>query len=105
MTLDYRSDNCNDFLAYIANFFGNYLTVYDYKKDDFWTIEGDPSFQPIIAESYLVYDNYLNYQLPAGLTDIVLGYPDKYGDRTAHYIAVASTAQYAVSTKFLKNQQ
>ncbi|GAB0088330.1 hypothetical protein DMENIID0001_027330 [Sergentomyia squamirostris] len=74
-------------------------------KNDFWTIEGVPSFQPIIAESYLVYDDYFNYQLLAGLAPVVLGYSDKYGDRTAYYFSIASTAQYAVSTKVLKDQR
>ncbi|XP_055693544.1 L-dopachrome tautomerase yellow-f2-like [Lutzomyia longipalpis] len=104
MTLDYQSSDCDDLYIYIANFCGHFLVVYDYKTNEFWYYTGHPSFQPIAAESYIVYDETLDFILQAGIYSVALSFPDRYGNRIAYYIAGASTAQYAVSTKVLKNR-
>ncbi|XP_059611729.1 L-dopachrome tautomerase yellow-f2-like [Phlebotomus argentipes] len=101
---DYQSDDCADVLFYITNTFHSYLTVYDYKKDDFWTFDHE-TFKPVIAESHMVFRGTYNFDMPLGLFSIVLGYPDEDGDRTAYYTSVAGTAQYAVSTRILKNKR
>ncbi|XP_059611730.1 L-dopachrome tautomerase yellow-f2-like [Phlebotomus argentipes] len=104
-TLDYQeSGSCDDLFVYIANAFSSYLTVYDYKNDDFWYFDHE-TFFPVIAESHFVFDRTYYYDLPLGMYSIALGYADKYGDRTAYYTTVASTAQYKVSTRVLKDRR
>ncbi|GAB0088341.1 Major royal jelly protein/protein yellow [Sergentomyia squamirostris] len=103
-TLDYQSDDCDDLFIYITNTFTNTIIVYDYKRNDYWYFNTHPSFAPVIAESHMVFDKTFFYDLPLGVVSLVLGYPDKYGDRTAYYIAGASTAQFAVSTAILKDK-
>ncbi|XP_055679876.1 L-dopachrome tautomerase yellow-f2-like isoform X1 [Lutzomyia longipalpis] len=105
ITLDYQSKNsCDDLFVYIANTFFSYLIVYDYKKDEFWLFDHE-TFKPVVAESHFVFEETFKYDMPLGLHNLVLGYPDKEGGRTAYYNDVASTAQYAVSTKILKNRR
>ncbi|XP_055692432.1 L-dopachrome tautomerase yellow-f2-like [Lutzomyia longipalpis] len=105
ITLDYQSeDSCDDLFLYITNCFFFFLVVYDYKKDAFWTFEHE-TFLPVIAESHFVYDKTFDYDWALGLHSLALGYPDKFGDRTAYYSSIAGTAQYAVSTKILKNRR
>ncbi|XP_055697717.1 L-dopachrome tautomerase yellow-f2-like, partial [Phlebotomus papatasi] len=104
VVLDYQSENtCDDLVLYITNAFYSYLTVYDYKKDQFWTFEHH-TFQPVIAESHFIFRNTFDYDMPLGLFSLTLGYRDKYGDNIAYYTSVAGTAQYAVSTKLLKDR-
>ncbi|XP_055697545.1 L-dopachrome tautomerase yellow-f2-like [Phlebotomus papatasi] len=104
VTLDYQSDNsCEDLFVYITNTFYNFMVVYDYKNDDFWTFDHQ-TFQPVISESYFVFDNYFNYNANLGLFSVALGFPDTNGDRTAFYTKIAGTAQYSVSTRVLKNK-
>ncbi|XP_055680093.1 L-dopachrome tautomerase yellow-f2-like [Lutzomyia longipalpis] len=104
VTLDYQpGDSCDDLFLYITNTFHNYLTVYDYKKNDFWSFEHE-TFNPIAAESHFVFDKSFTYQLNMGILSVALGYPDQYGDRVAYYTPVAGIAQYAVSTKVLKDK-
>ncbi|XP_055680094.1 L-dopachrome tautomerase yellow-f2-like [Lutzomyia longipalpis] len=104
ITLDYQpGDSCDDLYLYIANIFYNYLTVYDYKQNDFWTFEHE-TFLPITAESFFVFDKIFNYQLNMGIASVALGYPDDNGDKTAFYNTVAGTGQYAVSTKVLRDK-
>ncbi|XP_055680092.1 L-dopachrome tautomerase yellow-f2-like [Lutzomyia longipalpis] len=105
MTLDFQSNQCDDLYIYVANFFGHLIVVYDYKRNDFWYFTGHPSFQPVASESYIVYDETLDFLLPVGIYTIALGYRDKNGDRPAYYVAGASTAQYVVSTKILKDKR
>ncbi|XP_055697544.1 L-dopachrome tautomerase yellow-f2-like [Phlebotomus papatasi] len=103
VTLDYQSDNsCDDLFVYITNTYFNYMLVYDYKNDDFWTFDHQ-TFQPVLGESNLI-DNNLNYQANYGLFSIALGFADTNGDRTAFYTPIAGTAQYAVSTRVLKDK-
>lgn len=103
-TIDYQSENCDDLYLYIMNF-DSYLIVYDYKRNDFWHFTNHPTFQPITAESFFVYEKTLHYQLLEGLMSVALGYPDRNGDRTAYYLTGASTAQFAVSTRILKDKR
>ncbi|XP_059611727.1 L-dopachrome tautomerase yellow-f-like [Phlebotomus argentipes] len=103
VTPDYQSDSCEDVFFYIANLYYNYLVVYDYKNDEFWSFEHE-SFHPIIAESNFVFKSALNYYAPLGMFNVALGYPDENGDRLAYYSPIASTAQFAVSTKILKDK-
>ncbi|XP_059611731.1 L-dopachrome tautomerase yellow-f2-like [Phlebotomus argentipes] len=104
ITLDYQSESsCDDLFVYFTNTFFNYITVYDYKNNDFWTLEHQ-TFQPVVSESFFTYDKSFEYQLSAGVFSISLGYPDVNGDKTAFYTPIAGTAQYAVSTKVLKNK-
>ncbi|GAB0088340.1 hypothetical protein DMENIID0001_027430 [Sergentomyia squamirostris] len=102
--LDYQSDDCDDLFIYISNPFTNTIIVYDYKRDDYWFFNNHPSFAPVIVESHMVFDKDFFYDLPIGIIHLALGYPDKYGDRTAYYIAGASTAQFSVSTAVLKDK-
>uniref|UniRef100_A0A1B0DQY0 Uncharacterized protein n=1 Tax=Phlebotomus papatasi TaxID=29031 RepID=A0A1B0DQY0_PHLPP len=96
--------SCDDVILYIANSFGdNSLTVYDYKKGSFWTFN-DPSFNPIAAESKIVF-NYHNYELPVAIVNVALGWPDKNGNRNAYYFPAASTGEYIVSTEVLKDRK
>ncbi|XP_055680099.1 L-dopachrome tautomerase yellow-f2-like [Lutzomyia longipalpis] len=103
-TIDYQpSGSCDDLFLYITNPFHNYLTVYDYKNNDFWSFEHE-TFNPIAAESHYVFDKTLNYQFNMGIFSVALGYPDENGDRTAYYTPLAGVGQYAVSTKILKDK-
>ncbi|GAB0088338.1 hypothetical protein DMENIID0001_027410 [Sergentomyia squamirostris] len=103
-TLDYQSEDCDDFFMYITNPYAVTIIVYDYKRDDFWFFNNHPSFAPVIAESHMVFDETLLYDYPVGVFDFALGYPDEYGDRTAYFVPGASTAQFAVSTAVLKDK-
>ncbi|XP_059611728.1 L-dopachrome tautomerase yellow-f2-like [Phlebotomus argentipes] len=103
VTPDYQSDSCDDMFLYIANAFYNYLVVYDYKNDEFWSFEHE-TFHPIIAESNFVFNKVLDIYMPLGVFHVALGYPDENGDRLAYYSPIASTAQFAVSTKILKDK-
>ncbi|XP_055680103.1 L-dopachrome tautomerase yellow-f2-like [Lutzomyia longipalpis] len=103
ITLDKQSSDCDDLYLYINNF-DTYTIVYDYKRDDFWHFTGHPSFEPVVAESFYVYEDALYSQVVEGLMSYALGYADANGDRTAYYITGASTAQYEVSTKILKDK-
>ncbi|XP_055680102.1 L-dopachrome tautomerase yellow-f-like [Lutzomyia longipalpis] len=105
ITTDYQSeDSCDDLFLYITNPFFAYLIVYDYRKDKFWAFDHQ-TFLPVIAESNFVFDKTFKYKLGLGVMSISLGYPDENRDRTAYYNAFSSTAQYAVSTKILKNSR
>ncbi|XP_055680098.1 L-dopachrome tautomerase yellow-f2-like [Lutzomyia longipalpis] len=104
ITIDYQpGDFCDDLYLYITNILYNYLTVYDYKRNDFWTFEHE-TFLPIAAESFFVFDKTFNYQLNLGLASVSLGYPDVVGDKPAYYTNLAGTGQYVVSTKVLKDK-
>ncbi|XP_055680085.1 L-dopachrome tautomerase yellow-f2-like [Lutzomyia longipalpis] len=104
MTMDFQTEgSCDDLFLYITNPFNSYLVVYDYRKDKFWAFDHE-TFKPVISESHFVFDN-LHLDMPLGVMSMALGYPDEDGDRTAYYLPFASTAQYAVSTKILKNSK
>ncbi|XP_059611733.1 L-dopachrome tautomerase yellow-f2-like [Phlebotomus argentipes] len=102
--LDYQLGNsCDDLFVYTTNTFYNHLTVYDYSKHEFWTIHHQ-TFEPVVSESYFIFDKTFHYQMNMGLYSMSLGYPDKFGDRTAYYTLTAGTAQYEVSTKVFKDR-
>ncbi|XP_055680096.1 L-dopachrome tautomerase yellow-f2-like [Lutzomyia longipalpis] len=104
VTLDYQSsDSCDGLYLYIPNIFYNFITVYDYKKNEFWTFDHE-TFNPVLAESFFIFDKTLKYEAPLGILNIALGYPDENGDKLAYYTKVSGTAQYAVSTKVLKDK-
>ncbi|XP_059611833.1 L-dopachrome tautomerase yellow-f2-like [Phlebotomus argentipes] len=102
LTLDFQpKGSCDDLFVYITNVYDFTLTVYDYKHNSFWAFK-DPSMNPIIAESSMIFSDYLHYDFPFGITNLALGRPDKEGNRNAYYGPAASTAEYAVSTNILK---
>lgn len=103
--LDFQSNDCNDLFIYISNAFENKIIVHDYKKNDFWEFTDHPTFQPVIAQSHMVFDKTFFYSMPLGIVSFALDYTDKYGDRTAYYFPGSSTAQFAVSTKVLKDKR
>ncbi|GAB0088337.1 Major royal jelly protein/protein yellow [Sergentomyia squamirostris] len=103
--VDHQSEkNCDDLFVYMPNSFYNYLVVYSYKTDEFWSFDHE-TFQPVVSQSHFVFDKTLPYDFNFGIFSIALGYPDKYGDRTAYYTSIASTAQFAVSTQVLKDKR
>ncbi|XP_055687207.1 L-dopachrome tautomerase yellow-f-like [Lutzomyia longipalpis] len=107
ITIDYGSkkSSCDDVFLYITNAFDSSILVYDYQKDCFSSVT-DPSMRPIIAESTMVFHDTsmdLNYQLPLGVCNVALGWPDKNGNRNAYYAPGSSLGEYLVSTKILKN--
>ncbi|XP_055693425.1 L-dopachrome tautomerase yellow-f2-like [Lutzomyia longipalpis] len=60
VVLDYQtSGECDDLFLYITNTFFSYLVVYDYKNDEFWTINHE-AFQP--NENELVGNRGANHQ-------------------------------------------
>ncbi|XP_055680095.1 L-dopachrome tautomerase yellow-f2-like [Lutzomyia longipalpis] len=105
MTLDFQSNQCDDLFIYIGNFFEYFLVVLDYKKNEFWYFNDNPTFRAVTAESHFIYDKTLNFVMESGIYSVFLDYPDKSGDRTAYYVDGGSTVQYAVSTKVLKNKK
>lgn len=103
ITLDYsKRGSCEDLHLYIANLFDHSLTVYDYKRGSFWSFK-DLSMRPILAESSLIFHPKIQYEVQLGITDVVLGWPDKADNRNAYYSPGSSTSEYVVSTKLLKN--
>ncbi|GAB0088334.1 Major royal jelly protein/protein yellow [Sergentomyia squamirostris] len=104
VTLDFQSEDCEDIFLYCTNFFGSYLVVYDYRKNEFWSFTDHPTLEPVVSESYMIYEKSFNYQLLGGIINIVLGYKDEYGDKVAYYVDAAGTGQYAVSAKVLKDK-
>ncbi|XP_059611732.1 L-dopachrome tautomerase yellow-f2-like [Phlebotomus argentipes] len=104
VVLDYQSESsCDDLFLYITNPLYNFLMVYDFKNNDFWTIDHQ-TFQPILTESSFVFDKTFEYQMPLGLYSVSLGFPNEAGDRTAYYTQKAGTAQYEVSTRVFKEK-
>ncbi|XP_055680122.1 L-dopachrome tautomerase yellow-f2-like [Lutzomyia longipalpis] len=104
IALDHQpGDSCDDLFLYIPNIFHKYLTVYDYKENEFWTIEHE-TFQPVIAESNFIFDETLAYDLALGPLSIALGHADENGEKTVYYASIASTGLYAVSTKVLRDK-
>ncbi|XP_059612752.1 L-dopachrome tautomerase yellow-f-like [Phlebotomus argentipes] len=93
---------CDDVYVYASNAFDNRVLVYDYKKNSFWNVE-HTLMKPFIAESYMLFREDYNYQLPLGVVNIALGWPDKNGDRPAFFTPGSSQAQYVFSSKYLKN--
>ncbi|XP_055686945.1 L-dopachrome tautomerase yellow-f2-like [Lutzomyia longipalpis] len=105
ITLDYQKrGSCDDLFLYITNTFDTTITVYDYKRGTFWKFS-DPSMRPVYAESLMTFGNDFQYINAIGIMDIVLGWPDKDGNRNAYYTPGTSLAQYVVSTKLLKNSK
>ncbi|XP_055680106.1 L-dopachrome tautomerase yellow-f-like [Lutzomyia longipalpis] len=100
----YPSGKCDEPFVYIPNAFFSNLFVYDYKKDDFWVFE-HKTFLPVISESYFIFDKTIKYQAEFGIYALALGFADKYGNRDVYYAPMASTAQYSVSTKILKDRR
>ncbi|XP_059611835.1 L-dopachrome tautomerase yellow-f-like [Phlebotomus argentipes] len=104
VTLDYQpKGSCEDVILYICNTLDNSLVVYDYKRGDFWSFVDD-SMKPILSQT-AVYFKTFTFYVPLGLSNIVLGYPDKNGDRNAYYGPAASSVEYVVTTKLLKNKR
>ncbi|XP_055701730.1 L-dopachrome tautomerase yellow-f2-like [Phlebotomus papatasi] len=102
VTVNYQSKGgCDDIILYFDNIFDNSIVVYDYVKDDFWMFANHSSFVPVPSESYILDQ----YQLSYGVMNIALGWPDKKGNRIAYYAPGASTGEYAVTTKTLKNRR
>uniref|UniRef100_A0A1B0GNA1 NADH:ubiquinone oxidoreductase intermediate-associated protein 30 domain-containing protein n=1 Tax=Phlebotomus papatasi TaxID=29031 RepID=A0A1B0GNA1_PHLPP len=56
-----------------------------------------------LAESSLIFHPNIQYEVQLGITDVVLGWPDKADNRNAYYSPGSSTSEYVVSTKLLKN--
>ncbi|XP_055680101.1 L-dopachrome tautomerase yellow-f-like [Lutzomyia longipalpis] len=104
VNLDYQSDDCNDLFLYITNAFSGFLTVYDYKKDEFWTFDHE-TMKPIIAESYFIFRNFFPFQMELGIFALNIGPKDEYGNSVAYYSSIANTAHYTVSTKILKDRK
>ncbi|GAB0093503.1 hypothetical protein DMENIID0001_086520 [Sergentomyia squamirostris] len=104
ITPDYQGKDCDDVYLYITNCYDNNIIVYDYKREKFWSFT-DPSMNPVIAESRMVYKNDIYYDLPIGIINVALGWPDKHGNKIAYYAPGASFGEYAVSTKVLKDSR
>ncbi|XP_059611836.1 L-dopachrome tautomerase yellow-f-like [Phlebotomus argentipes] len=104
ISFDYQpKGSCEDLIVYISNVLDNSLVVYDYKRGDFWTF-ADESMKPILSESILFFKTF-TYFIPLGITNVVLGYPDKNGDRNLYYSPGSSVTEYIVSTKLLKDKK
>lgn len=103
ISLDHQpKGTCEDIFVYITNVFDNSLTVYDFKHNTFWLIR-DPSMNPVLGESKMVFNDNFHYDFVFGIKNIVLGWPDKNENRIAYFAPGASLGEYAVSTKFLRN--
>ncbi|XP_059612754.1 L-dopachrome tautomerase yellow-f2-like [Phlebotomus argentipes] len=104
MTIDQQlKGTCDDIYIYTSNTFDNTLLVYDYKRNSFWNIE-HYLFNPVMAESFMVFNKDYNYQLPLGIVNVALGWPDKKGNRPAYFTPGSSQGEYVFSTKYIKNQ-
>ncbi|GAB0094215.1 hypothetical protein DMENIID0001_094710 [Sergentomyia squamirostris] len=103
ITLDFKSNTaCDDVVLYISNLLEGSLLAYDYKTGEFWPIQ-DPSMNAIFAESKMLFDGHYSYDLPVGIINVVLSYPDVNGNRVAYFGPGSSTSEYAVSTAIFKN--
>ncbi|GAB0094195.1 Six-bladed beta-propeller, TolB-like [Sergentomyia squamirostris] len=103
LTIDQQvKGTCDDVFIYCPNIFESSLIVCDYKRGSFWSFK-DSSFQPVYSESNLVFRDNYQYSMPGGITNLVLGYPDKDGHKNAYYAPSSSFGQYAVFTKVIKD--
>ncbi|XP_059622530.1 L-dopachrome tautomerase yellow-f2-like [Phlebotomus argentipes] len=101
-TADYQyKGTCDDLFVYMNNIFDNSIVVLDYAKNDFWMFANHSSFVPVPSESQVLD----NYQLNYGTMNVEVGWPDKKGNKIAYYAPGASTAEYATTTKVLKNRR
>ncbi|XP_059611734.1 L-dopachrome tautomerase yellow-f2-like [Phlebotomus argentipes] len=104
LSLDYQSENaCDDLFLYVANAFHNFLVVYDYRNDEFWSFTHE-TFLPDVSASNMVYDEHFQYEMVVGINSIALGFPDENRDRIAFYTPLCGYNQYSVSTKVLKDK-
>ncbi|GAB0094202.1 Six-bladed beta-propeller, TolB-like [Sergentomyia squamirostris] len=104
ITLDFQhKGTCNDLFLYITNLFDYTVIVYDYKLGKFSPkVFAAPTMKPILAESTFYFKDY-QLQIPAGITDVVLGWLDKEGNRNAYFAPLSSIGEYSVSTKTFKD--
>ncbi|GAB0094210.1 hypothetical protein DMENIID0001_094660 [Sergentomyia squamirostris] len=103
VTVDYQpKTSCDDVIVYITNILDNSVVAYDYQTGDFWNIKHH-TMNPVFHESTMDFDGQHTYDFPYGISNVVLGFPDVYGNRVAFFSPVSSSAEYAVSTRVFKN--
>lgn len=104
ITLDYqKKGSCDDLILYITNTLDSNVISYDYRTGNFWSTT-DNSMKPIMSESYVLFKGN-TYQLPIGIGNVALGWPDKFGNRLAYFAPGSSLGEYVVNTKVLKSSK
>lgn len=102
VTVDVTKDTCNDAYAYIPDLVNYKTLVYSLKENDAWQVSHNFFFMDPLQGDLSIGGH--NFMWNDGIFSIALSKVHKDGSRTAYFHPMASTREFAVSTRVLKDR-
>lgn len=102
VTVDVTKDTCNDAFAYIPDLVNYKTMVYSWKENDAWRVAHNYFFLDPLAGDFNIGGH--QFQWNDGIFSITLSKKGADGDRIAFFHPMASTTEFSVSTRVLKDR-
>lgn len=103
VTVDVTANTCDDAFAYIPDLVNYKTLVYSWKQNDIWKVTHNYFFFDPLSGDLDIGGH--KFQWNDGIFSITLSKINKDGYRTAFFHAMASTNEFAVSTRILRDRQ
>ncbi|GLV39935.1 yellow-f2 [Carabus blaptoides fortunei] len=100
--VDVTKDTCDDAFAYIPDLVNYKLLVYSWKNNDAWRISHNYFFLDPLQGDFSIGGH--NFMWNDGIFSVGLSKIQPDGYRTAYFHAMASTREFSVSTRVLRNR-
>nr|CAI5851380.1 unnamed protein product [Callosobruchus analis] len=102
IVVDMQPGKCDDAFAYIPDLGGYGIVVYSYKDNDSWRVKHNFfHFDPLQGDMTV---GGVNFQWTDGVFGLALGNADNNGDRKVFFHPLASTMEFSVNSRVLKNK-
>ncbi|KAJ8982126.1 hypothetical protein NQ317_002852 [Molorchus minor] len=100
--VDVNPEKCNEAYAYLPDIGGFGIVVYSYAQNDSWRVKNNYFHFDPLQGNFDAAGAY--FQSAGGVISVTLGNPDRNWDRTMYFHAFASSMQFSVNTRVLKNR-